>query len=149
MTYTCNVKVLIEVEEIGRKCMNFASMTYIIRDERLQQSTLVHFKAIQLTINSPVMGYNTENGATLLELSEKSQFQRKRRRKLLLNIERKESKKLKIFQKLLEQMNQNPQYNRSRQSESSANREEIYTRKLTKNQAYLEILVPYLTKCRI
>ena len=53
-------------------------------------------------INSPVMGYNTENGATLLELSEKSQFQRKRRRKLLLNIERKESKKLKIFQKLLE-----------------------------------------------
>ena len=48
------------------------------------------------------MGYNTENGVTLLELSEKSQFQRKRRRKLLLNIERKESKKLKIFQKLLE-----------------------------------------------
>ena len=38
---------------------------------------------------------------------------------LLLEIEKKESKKLTTFQKLLEQISQNPQYNQSRQIQSS------------------------------
>ena len=41
---------------------------------------------------------------------------------LLLEIEKKESKILNTFQKLLEQINQNPQYNQSRQSQSSRGR---------------------------
>ena len=38
---------------------------------------------------------------------------------LLLEIEKKESKKIKIFQKLLEQISQSPQYNQRGQCQSS------------------------------
>ena len=44
-------------------------------------------------------------------------FQKKGR--ILLEIEKMESKKLKTFQKLLEQISQSSQYNQSRQSQSS------------------------------
>ena len=43
-----------------------------------------------------------QNGARLQELQEKSSVSVKDMRKLLLEIEKKESKKLKSFQKLLE-----------------------------------------------
>ena len=58
------------------------------------------------------MVYNTENGASLQKLSDKSQISRKRYSKLLLEIVKKESKTLNAFQKLLEQISQSPQYNR-------------------------------------
>ena len=48
------------------------------------------------------MGLNTENGAKLQELPNKSQISGKRLRVSLLEIETKECKKLKTFQKLLE-----------------------------------------------
>ena len=48
------------------------------------------------------MAYNTENGASLQKLSDKSQISRKRYWKLLLEIVKKESKTLNTFQKLLE-----------------------------------------------
>ena len=51
-------------------------------------------------VNPLLMDY-TENGATLQELPEKSPISGKRKKKLL-EIERKASKKLKNFQKLLE-----------------------------------------------
>ena len=56
-------------------------------------------------VNLPLMGYNTEIGAT----RQKWPILRKKRMKLLLKIERKESKELKSFQKLLELMSQSPQ----------------------------------------
>ena len=43
------------------------------------------------------MAYNTENGATFQELPEKSPISWKRKSNLLLEIEKKESKKLKSF----------------------------------------------------
>ena len=46
------------------------------------------------------MGYNTKNGATLQKLPQKSLISGKRKK--VLKIEKKESKKLKIFHKLLE-----------------------------------------------
>ena len=39
-----------------------------------------------------------------------------RKRKLLFELEKEEDKKLNSFQELLEQMNQSPQYNQSRQN---------------------------------
>ena len=48
------------------------------------------------------MVYNTENGASLQKLSDKSQISRKRYWILLLEIVKKESKTLNAFQKLLE-----------------------------------------------
>ena len=45
------------------------------------------------------MDYNSKNGATLQELPEKQSFLGNRRRKLLLEIKKKESKKLKSFKK--------------------------------------------------
>ena len=64
---------------------------------------------------------------------------------LLLEIEKKESKSLTFFQKLLDQTSQNLQYNQSRQSQSS--KENIYLRGNSDQQEldiYLEILVPHL-----
>ena len=84
------------------------------------------------------MVYNTENGASLqkLGLQVKSQISGKRCKILLLEIERKESKTLNTFQKLLDQISQSPQYNQSMQGQS---REEIFTRKLPRtSQIYLE-----------
>ena len=49
----------------------------------------------------------------------------KRKRKLLFELERKESKKLKSFQRFLEQINQKPQYNQSRHSQNSASKESL------------------------
>ena len=60
-------------------------------------------------VNLPLMGYNIKIGATRQELPEKWPILRKKRMKLLLKIERKESKELKSFQKLLELMSQSPQ----------------------------------------
>ena len=71
-----------------------------------------------------------------------SEFIRQRTNLRMQEIEKKESKKLKSFQKLLEQINQS-QYNQSRAGRAKAV-EEMFTRKLTKNLAYLQILVPYL-----
>ena len=59
------------------------------------------------------MVYNTENGASLQKLSDKSQISGKRQWILLLEIVKKESKTLNAFQKLLEQISQSPQYNRA------------------------------------
>ena len=63
------------------------------------------------------MVYNTENGASLqkLGLQVKSQISGKRYKILLLEIERKESKTLNTFQKLLDLISQSPQYNQSMQ----------------------------------
>ena len=47
----------------------------------------------------------------------------------------------KPFQKLLEYISQSPQYNRAGRARAG---EEMFKRKLTKNQAYLEKLVPQL-----
>ena len=90
------------------------------------------------------MGLNTEYGATLQELLDKSkpQISRKRLKILLLEIKKKEIKKLKIFQNLLEKISQSPQYIQKRQSQSI--RVNVYEAKLTKKQVYLEILVPHL-----
>ena len=52
--------------------------------------------------NLPLMSCNTENGATLKKFPDKSPISGKRKEKLLLQIEKKESEKLKSFQKLLE-----------------------------------------------
>ena len=89
------------------------------------------------------MVYNTGNGASLQKLPDKSQISGKRQWILLLEIVKKESKTLNTFQKLLEQISQSPQYNQSRQGQSS--RENVYE-ETTKNQVArdLEILVPYL-----
>ena len=65
------------------------------------------------------MVYNTENGASLQKSPDKSQISGKRMLILLLEIEKKESKTLKTFQKLLKQISLSPQYNESRQSWSS------------------------------
>ena len=48
------------------------------------------------------MVYNTENGASLQKLPDKSQISGKRLWILLLEIEKKESKRRNTFQKLLE-----------------------------------------------
>ena len=48
------------------------------------------------------MFYNTENGASLQKLPDKSQISEKRLWILLLEIEKKESKTVNNFQKLLE-----------------------------------------------
>ena len=85
------------------------------------------------------MVYNSGNGASLQKLSDKSQISRKRQWILLLEIEKKESEALNTFQKLLEWISLSPQYNQSRQGQSS--RENVYE-EATKN--YPEELVPYL-----
>ena len=59
------------------------------------------------------MLYNTENGASLQKLTDKSQISGKRQWILLLEIVKKESKTLNAFQKLLEQISQSPKYNRA------------------------------------
>ena len=60
----------------------------------------------------------------------------------MLEIEKKESKTLNTFQKLLEQISQSPQYNQSRQGQSS--RENVQRKLPRTSQTYPEILVPYL-----
>lgn len=55
------------------------------------------------------MSYDTENEATLQELPDiEITNLGKRKKKLLLEIKRKENKKLKIFQQLLQKMSQSP-----------------------------------------
>ena len=61
------------------------------------------------------MVYNTENGALLQKLPDKSTNSGKRQWILLLEIEKKEIKTLNTVQKLLKQISQNPQYNQSRE----------------------------------
>ena len=77
------------------------------------------------------MSYIIGNGATFRYLTENLPISGKRKRKLLLGIEKQESKKLKIFQKLLEYMNQSTQNRTIR----AVQKEEMYlfTRKLTKD----------------
>ena len=62
---------------------------------------------------------------------------------LLLETEKKESKNLKPIQKLLEQINQSPQYNQRRQSQNR--RGNVYEETDQELQAYPEILIPYLS----
>ena len=64
------------------------------------------------------MVYNTKNGTSLQKLPDNSQVLGKIQWILFLEIEKKESKTLKTFKKLHEQINQSPQYNQSRQSQS-------------------------------
>ena len=59
---------------------------------------------------------------------------------LLFEIEKKESKT--TFQKLIKWISQSPQYNQSRQSQSS--RGNVYEETAAKNKTYLKMLVPYL-----
>lgn len=55
------------------------------------------------------MSYDTENEATLQELPDiEITNLGKRKKKLSLEIKRKENKKLKIFQQLLQKMSQSP-----------------------------------------
>ena len=61
---------------------------------------------------------------------------RKSQRIFLFGTEKKESKKLKNFQKLLEQISKSTQYNRAGRARTG---EEMFKRKLTKNQTYLGI----------
>ena len=65
------------------------------------------------------MVYNTENGASLQKLPDKSYTSGKRQWVLLLEIEEKEGKTPKTFQKLLEQISQSLQYNLNSQSQRS------------------------------
>ena len=67
------------------------------------------------------MIYNTGNGASLQQLPNKSLISGKTQWILLLEIEKKESKALDTFQKLLEQTSQSPQYNQSGQGHSREN----------------------------
>ena len=83
------------------------------------------------------MVYNTENGASLQKLAHQKKDRGKRQWILLLEIEKKESKTLNTFQKLLKQISQSPQYNQSRQR-AKAVEEEMFMR-TAKNQTYLEI----------
>ena len=76
---------------------------------------------------------NTENGAEKLPIS------RKRKKKLLLEFEKNESKKVKSFQKLLELMNQISQYNQSRQSQSFVSMKNVFIRKLMTKNGICEI----------
>ena len=64
-------------------------------------------KGSYLSVN-PSIGMETENGATRHELQEKSSVLLKRMSKLLSEVERNESKKLKGFQESVEQVNQRP-----------------------------------------
>ena len=82
------------------------------------------------------MGCDTENGAIPQKLPDReiTNFGKKKK-KLLLEIERKESKKLKRFQQLLKKMSQSPQYSQSRQSQNSASGENVFLRKMSKNIA--------------
>ena len=59
------------------------------------------------------------NTSEITRLPDKLQISGKRQRILLLEIEKNESKKLKSFQKILEQISQSPQYNQCRQNQSS------------------------------
>ena len=65
------------------------------------------------------MVYNTGNGASLQKLPDKSQISGKRQWILLLEIEKKESKTLNTFPKILQQISQSSQHNQSRQGQSS------------------------------
>ena len=77
------------------------------------------------------MVYNIGNGASLQKLPDKSQIPGKRQWILLLEIEKKESKTLKTFQKLLEQIRQSPQYNQNIAGRARAEqREKMFMRKL-------------------
>ena len=76
------------------------------------------------------MVQSIENGVALQELPDKSQILGKKQRILLLENEKKESKKLKTLQKLLEQISQGPQYHRAGTARVV---EEMFNRKLTKN----------------
>ena len=76
------------------------------------------------------MVYDTGNEALLQKLPDKSQISGRRQWILLLEIEKKVRKTLNTFQKLLEQISQSPQYNQSRQGQSS--RENVYE-ETTKN----------------
>ena len=102
------------------------------------------------------MVYNTENGAPVQKLSDKSQISLKRYWILLLKIVKKESKSLNAFQKLLEQVSQtttSQQYTEPEHSLSTTRQagglnrqtagvEEIFMmRKLPRN---LEMQVAYL-----
>ena len=92
------------------------------------------------------MVYNTENGASLQRLLDKSQISRKKYWCwiLLLEIVKKESKTLNTFQKLLESISQSPQYNRAgRRARQTARgvEETVMMRELPRN---LEMQVAYL-----
>ena len=82
------------------------------------------------------MGQSIENGAALQEFSDKSQISGERQRTLLLGTEKKESKKLKTFQKLLKQISQSPQYNRAGTARTV---QEMFKRKLTKIKNQVDI----------
>ena len=88
------------------------------------------------------MVYNTDNGTSLQKLPDKSEISGKRQWILLQENEKKESQTLNTFQKLLEQISQSPQYNQSRQGQSS--RENVQRKLPRTSQTYPEILVPYL-----
>ena len=80
------------------------------------------------------MGESIENGAALQELPDESQFQEKGRKKiLLLEIEKKESKNFTFIQ--------NPQCHQSKAEPKhdmgKVYEQEMFTRKLSKTQEYL------------
>ena len=87
------------------------------------------------------MGYNTENGASLQKLLDKSQISEKRQQILLLDIKEKENKILTIFRNYSSRLAR--ALSKIRAGRTIAV-EEMFMRKLTKNYTYLEILVPYL-----
>ena len=84
------------------------------------------------------MVYNTENGASLQKLPDKSQISGKK----MLEIENKESKTLNHFQKLFEQMSQSPEYNQRAGRARAV--EKMFRGNYQELETYQEILVPCL-----
>ena len=95
------------------------------------------------------MIYNTEIGASLQKLSDKSQISGKRQWILLLEFVKKESKTLNVFQKLLEQISQNPQCNSAGRRATETARYQrsggnVYDEETAKKYVNLEMQIAYL-----
>ena len=87
LTNICfKVSEILKVEKMGRQCMYFALLTKVIRDEPLSKTI-------------PLIGRNINSSATIQELPQEPPISGKRKRKLLLEIEKKERKKTKKFSK--------------------------------------------------
>ena len=93
-------KRLKKVEKMGWKRIHFESLAKTIRNvEDHVEDCFNKIKASLSTVNLPHLGYNIKNRATFQELPEKSPISGKRKKKLLLEIEKKESRNTKRFPK--------------------------------------------------
>ena len=104
-----------------RRVEGKCTLIKIIGNMQLYLNIIVRFTDIQLIVNPPLTGYEIGMNNT-----SHHQFQEKGRGSY--GHERKKSKKIYIFEKLLKQMNQNPHYDQSRQSQRSSSRGIAFTR---------------------